>query len=77
MINDLPTVFEVVTGAAKQARDAAHNNSSKSKSSGKVVNLHDLDINAFWSSFLSCCLIVFCYQRCSAASSVGASAQGS
>ncbi|KAK4337782.1 hypothetical protein RND71_042269 [Anisodus tanguticus] len=35
MINDLPTVFEVVTGAAKQARDAAHNNSSKSKSSGK------------------------------------------
>ncbi|XP_009626109.1 PHD finger protein Alfin1-like [Nicotiana tomentosiformis] len=35
MINDLPTVFEVVTGAAKQAHDAAHNNSSKSKSSGK------------------------------------------
>lgn len=36
MINDLPTVFEVVTGAAKQARDAPpHNNSSKSKSSGK------------------------------------------
>ncbi|KAF3677524.1 PHD finger protein Alfin1 [Capsicum chinense] len=35
MINDLPTVFEVVTGVAKQARDAAHNNSSKSKSSGK------------------------------------------
>ncbi|KAK4377128.1 hypothetical protein RND71_003424 [Anisodus tanguticus] len=35
MINDLPTVFEVVTGAAKQARDADHNNSSKSKSSGK------------------------------------------
>ncbi|XP_059279882.1 PHD finger protein Alfin1-like [Lycium ferocissimum] len=35
MINDLPTVFEVVTGAAKQARDAAHNSNSKSKSSGK------------------------------------------
>ncbi|CAN4108244.1 unnamed protein product [Withania somnifera] len=35
MINDLPTVFEVVTGVAKQARDAPHNNSSKSKSSGK------------------------------------------
>lgn len=36
MINDLPTVFEVVTGAAKQARDAPPpNNSSKSKSSGK------------------------------------------
>ncbi|NP_001316500.1 alfin1-like PHD domain-containing protein [Solanum lycopersicum] len=35
MINDLPTVFEVVTGAAKQTRDAPHNNSNKSKSSGK------------------------------------------
>lgn len=37
MINDLPTVFEVVTGAAKQARDAPHNNSNKSKSNGKVL----------------------------------------
>ncbi|KAF3622189.1 PHD finger protein ALFIN-LIKE 8 [Capsicum annuum] len=35
MMNDLPTVFEVVTGVAKQARDATHNNSSRSKSSGK------------------------------------------
>ncbi|XP_054776965.1 PHD finger protein Alfin1 isoform X2 [Prosopis cineraria] len=37
MINDLPTIFEVVTGSAKQSKDqsAAHNNGSKSKSSGK------------------------------------------
>ncbi|XP_055816452.1 PHD finger protein Alfin1-like [Solanum dulcamara] len=35
MINDLPTLFEVVTGAAKQAHDAPHNNSNKSKSNGK------------------------------------------
>ncbi|XP_059652146.1 PHD finger protein Alfin1-like [Cornus florida] len=38
MINDLPTVFEVVTGTVKQSKDqpAAHNNSSKSKSSGNM-----------------------------------------
>ncbi|BFG20011.1 hypothetical protein CerSpe_062840 [Prunus speciosa] len=38
MINDLPTIFEVVTGNAKQPKDqsAPHNNSSKNKSSGKV-----------------------------------------
>nr|GMD40749.1 PHD finger protein Alfin1 [Ipomoea batatas]GMD43925.1 PHD finger protein Alfin1 [Ipomoea batatas] len=35
MINELPTVFEVVTGAAKQARDADNNSNRKSKSSGK------------------------------------------
>ncbi|KAK9265493.1 hypothetical protein L1049_001731 [Liquidambar formosana] len=40
MINDLPTVFEVVTGNIKQPKDqfATHNNSSKSKSSGKATN---------------------------------------
>lgn len=40
MINDLPTIFEVVTGNAKQPKDqsAPHNNSSKNKSSGKVVS---------------------------------------
>ncbi|XP_054793709.1 PHD finger protein Alfin1-like isoform X3 [Prosopis cineraria] len=39
MINDLPTIFEVVTGSAKQSKDqsAANNNGSKSKSSGKVA----------------------------------------
>ncbi|KAK4424459.1 PHD finger protein Alfin1 [Sesamum alatum] len=38
MINELPTVFEVVTGAVKQAKEqaAAQNNSSKNKSSGRV-----------------------------------------
>ncbi|KAK9287234.1 hypothetical protein L1049_015647 [Liquidambar formosana] len=37
MINDLPTVFEVVTGNIKQPKDqsATHNNSNKSKPSGK------------------------------------------
>ncbi|KAL6495048.1 PHD finger protein ALFIN-LIKE 6 [Orobanche gracilis] len=38
MINDLPTVFEIVTGAVKQVKDhvATHNNSSKNKSSGRL-----------------------------------------
>lgn len=38
MINELPTIFEVVTGNVKQPKDqsANHNNSTKSKSSGKV-----------------------------------------
>ncbi|KAL6964517.1 PHD finger protein ALFIN-LIKE 7 [Sarracenia purpurea var. burkii] len=38
MINDLPTVFEVVTGNVKQPKDqsGAHHNSTKSKSSGKT-----------------------------------------
>ncbi|KAJ6389572.1 hypothetical protein OIU77_027817 [Salix suchowensis] len=38
MINELPTIFEVVSGNAKQPKDqsATHNNSGKSKSSGKI-----------------------------------------
>ncbi|CDO97675.1 unnamed protein product [Coffea canephora] len=37
MINDLPTVFEVVTGSVKQAKEATpYNNSSKSKPSAKM-----------------------------------------
>ncbi|XP_038904609.1 PHD finger protein Alfin1 isoform X1 [Benincasa hispida] len=38
MINDLPSVFEVVTGNGKQSKEqsATHNNGSKSKSSGKM-----------------------------------------
>ncbi|KAF5448080.1 hypothetical protein F2P56_028645 [Juglans regia] len=37
MINDLPTIFEVVTGNVKQPKDqSATHNSSKSKSSGKM-----------------------------------------
>lgn len=41
MINDVPTVFEVVTGAVKQVKDqaASQNNSSKSKSSGRIVRV--------------------------------------
>lgn len=40
MINDLPTIFEVVTGSGRQPlnQSALHHNSSKSKSSGKPVN---------------------------------------
>lgn len=40
MINDLPTIFEVVTGNVKQPKDQSGppNNSTKSKSSGKTVN---------------------------------------
>ncbi|MBA0691351.1 hypothetical protein Goari_008981, partial [Gossypium aridum] len=38
MINDLPSIFEVVTGNVKQSKDqsANHNSSGKSKSSAKV-----------------------------------------
>lgn len=41
MINDLPTVFEVVSGAVKNPKDQAEvlNNSTKSKSSGKMVSI--------------------------------------
>ncbi|XP_057415358.1 PHD finger protein Alfin1 [Lotus japonicus] len=37
MINDMPTIFELVTGAAKQSKDqlVANNNGSKFKPSGK------------------------------------------
>jgi hypothetical protein len=41
MINDLPTIFEVVTGNVKQPKDqSATHNSSKSKSSAKTVRSH-------------------------------------
>lgn len=36
MINDLPTIFEVVTGNVKQAKEQAANQNSKSKSSTKM-----------------------------------------
>ncbi|PPS02687.1 hypothetical protein GOBAR_AA17973 [Gossypium barbadense] len=41
MINELPTIFEVVTGNVKQPTDqyANHNSSGKSKSSAKVVQM--------------------------------------
>ncbi|XP_076899159.1 PHD finger protein Alfin1-like [Bidens hawaiensis] len=39
MINDLPTVYEVVSGAAKYSKDQVEiqHNGSKSKSSGKII----------------------------------------
>ncbi|CAL5401815.1 unnamed protein product [Camellia sinensis] len=38
LINDLPTIFEVVTGKVRQPKDQSgpHSNSSKIKSSGKM-----------------------------------------
>lgn len=46
MINDLPTVFEVVTGSVKPANEGTpHDNNSKSKSSAKMVG------EFFWSIF--------------------------
>lgn len=44
MINDLPTIFEVVSGNVKQPKDqsATHNNSGKSKSSAKMVRSYEL-----------------------------------
>ncbi|KAK7257079.1 hypothetical protein RIF29_30794 [Crotalaria pallida] len=46
MINDLPTIFELVTGSAKQSKDqptaaVTHNNGSKYKFSGKVSHLSE------------------------------------
>jgi len=42
MINDLPSIFEVVTGAAKkqvkEKSSVSNHSGSKSKSSSKVVN---------------------------------------
>lgn len=62
MINDVPTIFEVVTGSAKQPKDqsATPNNGSKSKFSGKVVSkfqfhvptLHVYITSHVWQSFL-------------------------
>lgn len=58
MINDLPTVFEVVTGTIKPPKEqsATHNNSSKSKSIGKVnfwihMNLY---CYSFFSTYCLC-----------------------
>lgn len=48
MINELPTIFEVVTGNVKQPKDqSATHNSSKSKSSGKAVGRHRCDSCSF------------------------------
>lgn len=40
MINELPTVYEVVIGAVKQVKDQViqQNNSNKNKSGGRMVS---------------------------------------
>lgn len=59
MINELPTIFEVVTGV-KQQRDMSgnHNNSNKSKSSGKMVRSKQFYIIAFslFPAFIITCI---------------------
>ena len=54
MINDLPTIFEVVTGNVKQPKDqsANHNSSGKSKSSAKVVWSSKIKLDSFVFLFL-------------------------
>lgn len=51
MINDLPTIFEVITGNAKQSKDqtAIHNSSKSKSSSGKVKPLFSVFITVFLS----------------------------
>lgn len=64
MINDVPTVFEVVTGTVKQVKDqpTAPNNNRKNKSSGRMVSavLYNLVFKILftwfayaWSAFAS------------------------
>ncbi|KAK6121280.1 hypothetical protein DH2020_044983 [Rehmannia glutinosa] len=40
MVNELPTLFEIVNGPVKQEQAAAQNNSSKNKSSGRMPSRH-------------------------------------
>lgn len=62
MINDVPTVFEVVTGPVKQAKDqaSAPNNNGKNKSSGRMVSsiLHNLVFKLYTYDYL--CMFCFC-----------------
>lgn len=57
MINDLPTVFEVVTGKVNPSKDqpATKKNGNKSKSSGKTVRTTTLHIhfNVFYFVLLT------------------------
>lgn len=57
MINDLPTIFEVVTGNVKQPKDQSvtHNNSSKNKSSGKVMKCCGLWLKLVYPLVLFVC----------------------
>lgn len=67
MINDLPTIFEVVTGNAKQAKDQSVNhNSSKSKSSGGKVEASVFSIFALCISLMGSYLcLLLCDLSCS------------
>lgn len=47
MINDLPTIFEVVTGNVKQSKEQSANQNSKSKSSTKMVRSFSFDMILF------------------------------
>ena len=53
MINDLPTIFEVVTGAAKkelqEKSSASNHSSSKSKSNSKPVQASNLVLSEDYS----------------------------
>lgn len=63
MINELPTVFEVVTGKVEQPKDAPRSNGNKSKPNGSAVNF------TFSKSRIYILFMIFC---CSS-SSLGAS----
>ncbi|KAJ4909484.1 Uncharacterized protein Rs2_04105 [Raphanus sativus] len=52
MINDLPTIYEVVTGKAKQSKDQSAN-SGRSKSSGVTQTDIKLFFEAVWRGFTS------------------------
>ncbi|XP_019095329.1 PREDICTED: PHD finger protein ALFIN-LIKE 7 isoform X1 [Camelina sativa] len=73
MINDLPTIFEVVTGNAKQSKDqSANHNSSRSKSSGAKVEASVYSILFSFpsqSSYL-CWVLIFIYSFVSSCSLV-------
>nr|KJB29834.1 hypothetical protein B456_005G120300 [Gossypium raimondii] len=60
MINELPTIFEVVTGNVKQPTEqyANHNSSGKSKSSAKVVQSSKIETWMFFSVVFSSPLYV-------------------
>lgn len=62
MINDVPTIFEVVTGNAKQSKEqsSGHNNSnSKSKSNSKVGDSGYMLDDRSKAFFISDCLAIF------------------
>lgn len=65
MINDLPTIFEVITGNAKQSKDqsAIHNSSKSKSSSGKVKPLFSPS-SFFISVFLSLLGSHLCLLHC-------------